>query len=123
EGTCQPTGGNTWQPTIAPDQVGNVPPPQGPLAYPTVGYSYLYDENGHSLPNGKAPIEVDPQSGRLSYRYDNLAPGIYQLKAFVGYKGKDSLSRVYNMILAPNTQTLDDSITFQLKASDAFCSF
>jgi hypothetical protein len=45
------------------------------------------------LPNGRgqAPIHRDPQTDKLSYHVSDLAPGIYQLGAFVAYKGDVSI--------------------------------
>jgi len=119
EGDCVPTGGNTWQSTLPQENAAAVPPPSGPVTYPTVGYAYLYDQNGNTFANNKASISVDSQSGRLSYHFDNLAPGIYQMRAFVGYKGNDNVSRVYDRIFDPNTQTADTAISFTLKPSDS----
>jgi hypothetical protein len=122
EGQCVPTAGNSWKKTIGQEGSADIPPPSGPLAYPTVGYVYLYDQSGNVLPNGKAPIQVEAQSGNLTYHFDNMAPGIYQMKAFVGYKGSDGVSRSYSMIFNPYTQTADDVKTFQLKPSDSLGS-
>lgn len=116
EGDCVPLVGS-FQNTVPQENAATIPPPSGPLAYPTVGYTYLYDQNGNTLPNTKAPITVDPASGRLSYHYDKLAPGTYQMRAFVGYKGDDGASRSYSMIFDPNTQTADDVISFKLDPS------
>src|SRR4029450_3344597 len=71
-GDCVPSGGNTWLNSMDESQVGDVRPPQGPLNYPTVGYAYLYDQNKNLLPNGKgkAPIQVDPSSGKLIYQFN-----------------------------------------------------
>jgi hypothetical protein len=119
EGNCVPAGGNTWQSTLPQESAAAVPPPSGPVTYPTVGYVYLYDQNGNTLPNGKAPISVDSQTGRLSYHFDNMAPGIYQMRAFVGYKGTDNVSRIYDQIFDPNLQTTASSTSFSLQPSDS----
>jgi hypothetical protein len=116
-GTCVPAGGNSWADTMTDTQVGDVTPP---LTFPTVGTVYLYDQNGHALPNGQgqAPIQVNPQSGKLVYHFDNLAPGTYQLKAFVAYKGSDDLSRIYDQIFNQNTATSDNQMTFSISGSN-----
>lgn len=116
EGDCVPLVGS-FQNTVPQENAATIPPPYGPLAYPTVGYAYLYDQNGNTLPNTKAPITVDAASGRLSYHYDNLAPGTYQMRAFVGYKGDDGASRSYSQIYDWNTNTADDVISFKLDPS------
>jgi len=116
-GDCVPAGGNTWATTMTDTQVGDVAPPQGPLTFPTVGTAYLYDQNGNVVPNGQAPIQVNPQSGNLSYHFDNLTAGTYQIRAFVGFRGSDDVSRIYDQIYNPNTATTDTALTFQLNAS------
>lgn len=120
-GPCVPLGGNIWMNTLAAEDAGTVAPPQGPLAYPTVGYVYLRDQAGNPLANGKgkAPVVVDPQTGRLSYHFNDLAPGTYQMEAFVAYKGEDDLTRIYKMIFDPKTQTADTTHTFQLGPSSS----
>jgi hypothetical protein len=110
---CIPAGGNVWQSTVPQERAASIPPPLGPLVYPTVGRVYLRDQNGNRLPAGpgSAPISVDAQTGRLTYRFDNLAPGIYQLSGFVVYKGDDGITRVYAAVFDPNTQTTSASRT------------
>lgn len=117
-GQCIPAGGAIWMNTMPPERVGAVPPPVGPLVYPTVGYIYLRDKNGNPLPNGpnRAPIVADAQTGRLMYRFNNLAPGTYLMMGFVAYKGDDGVSRIYTAIFDPNTQTLSHTSTFHLPA-------
>jgi hypothetical protein len=120
-GTCVPAGGNSWLNTIDDSQAGDVAPPQGPLTFPVVGTAYLYDQNGNVLPNGKgqAPIMVDSQSGKLIYRFNDLTPGAYKIRAFVSYKGKDGESRIYDQLYNPNTATADTALSFQLAPSNA----
>jgi hypothetical protein len=119
-GDCVPSGGNTWENTMDESEVGDVRPPQGPVSYPTVGYAYLYDQNKNLLPNGKgkAPIMVDPSSGKLVYQFNDLTPGTYILEAFVGYRGEDDISRIYRNIFNPNTAIVDTSYTFQLSPAN-----
>jgi hypothetical protein len=120
-GTCVPAGGNSWLSTIDDSEVGDVGSPWGPLTFPTVGTAYLYDQNSNVLPGGKgqAPIQVDSQSGRLIYRFNDLTPGTYKIRAFVAYKGKDGESRIYDQLYNPNTATTDTALTFQLAPSNA----
>ena len=88
---------------MAEENMGNNP--QQPHDYPTVGYVYLYDQNGNPLPSGqdKLPITVDDQSGVLTYNVSNIAPGSYTMKAFVDYIGEDGVSRTYNLFTDQNT--------------------
>ena len=118
-GDCVPDGGNTWEQTMQEGQVGSVGPPQGPLSFPTVGTVYIYDQNGNLLPSGKgkAPIQVNPESGLLIYHFDDLTPGTYQMRAFVGYKGEDDISHIYDQIYNPNTALIDTSLTFTIDPS------
>ena len=117
-GPCQPAKvvGDGWQYTIAQENAAEL----SGLTYPIVGYVFLYDQSGNPLPNGKnkAPIQVDAQSGNLIYQFSDLAPGTYQMEAYVGYKGADGISRVYQLIFNPNTQTSDTRITFNIDPSE-----
>jgi Flp pilus assembly protein TadG len=121
QGDCIPTGGNTWERTMESSEVGDVAPPQGPLAYPTVGKVYLKDQNGQALPNGTGvrEIQLDPTSGNMIYKFDNIAPGTYQMEAFVAYRGSDDVSRSYRLIYNRNTGTSDTSWTFNVNPSGA----
>jgi hypothetical protein len=118
-GNCVPSGGTTFLNTITDDRVGTVGS-VGPQTYPTVGYVYLYDNNGNPLPAGKdkAPIMVDPQTGTLSYRFSDLTPNTtYQMAAFVAYEGDDTISRSYDQIFNPNLQSTDTRRSFTLQSA------
>jgi hypothetical protein len=120
EGDCIPTGGDSWERTMTDAQVGDVAPPQGPLTYPVVGKVYLTNQDGRPLPNGGVGlIQVNAQSGNMVYRFDNLAPGTYQMEAFVAYRGNDNVSRPYRLIWNRHTGTLDTSWTFTVNPSSA----
>jgi plastocyanin len=115
-GTCMPAGGNTWVGQIDAQHTATLPPPYT-LPSGVFGYAYLYDENGVALPGSqhKLPITHDPGSGLLTFGLpasQGLAPGAYMLNAFAGYKGEDAISRIYNVIFNPATETSDTSITF-----------
>ena len=116
-GTCVPAGGNQFINKVTEENIGDVPPPNGPLSYPTVGYVYLYDQNGNALPNGKgkAPIQVDAQTGVLTYHFNDLPTGTYTMRAFVGYRGDDDASRVYDLIYDPNTGSSTTTTSFTLQ--------
>lgn len=116
-GTCVPTDGIRFINKIQEENVGDVPPPSGPVSYPTVGYVYLYDQNGSALPNGrgKAPIQIDAETGALTYRFNDLPTGTYTMRAFVGYRGADDLSRIYDLIYDPNTGSSATTTSFTLQ--------
>ncbi len=97
---------------------------RGTLGFPTVGYATLKDENGGTLPDGKgtAPIQIDPESGKLFYRFDNLTPGIYQMSAFIAYKGKDGISHEYDQIYNESTALADTTQTIIVDAAEALSS-
>jgi hypothetical protein len=120
EGTCVPKMA-TWEQTMDEAEVGNHNPA---VTYPTVGYVYLTTENGGALPNGqgKAPIQVNPESGRLFYRVDGLPPGTYQLRASLAYKGEDNTSRIYSVIYSKVTETSDTSTTIIVDPTKALGS-
>ena len=87
-----------------------------------LGYVYLYDENGAALPAGqnKLPIVHDPGSGLLTFELpasQGLSPGTYQLSAFAGYKGEDDVSRIYNGLFNPDTETIDTGQSFTVDPS------
>jgi hypothetical protein len=114
---CVPAGGSSWTDQI---DAAHTPVFQPPFALPsdTFGYVYLYDQQGNPLPAGQhqLPITHDLTTGKLSFRLSadqGLAPGVYQLRAFAGYKGEDSVSRVYNWITGTNAQ----SQTFQIAST------
>jgi hypothetical protein len=119
-----PAGGDQWVSQIDAQHTGTFhpPPPNG-----VHGYVYLYDENGVALPAGqnKLPITHDPASGLLTFELSasqGLAPGTYQLHAFTSYKGDDGVSRIYNGIFNPNTETIDTGQSFTVDSSGAIGS-
>jgi plastocyanin len=121
---CEPAGGDQWVSQIDAEHTGTFhpPPPNG-----VHGYVYLYDENGVALPAGqnKLPIVHDPASGLLTFQLSasqGLAPGTYQLHAFTSYKGDDGVSRIYNGIFNPETETIDTGQSFTVDSSGAIGS-
>jgi hypothetical protein len=116
-GDCIPDGGNVFEKTMKEEQVGVVP--TDPLSFPVVGYATLKTSNGGTLPNGKVQIRVDTNTGKLMYAYNDLAPGTYQLTAFVGFKGEDNISRIYSQIFNPATETTDTALTINVDPSTA----
>ncbi|KAB8139923.1 VWA domain-containing protein [Chloroflexia bacterium SDU3-3] len=51
---------------------------------------------------GESAITADPQTGQLRYSFSNIPDGDYLVRASVGYKSEDGISRVYQSVgLAP----------------------
>jgi hypothetical protein len=116
-GDCVPRGGDVWSDMIDVSRIGDVPPVfGGPLGDTVVGYLYLRDQDGNPLPNGryKIPIRRDPQTDKLSYHVDDLAPGTYRILGFVAYRGDDDVSRVYRLIFERDKQLLSQETSFTL---------
>lgn len=92
------------------------------LSADVLGYVYLYDQNEQPLPTDKGilPIRQD-EKGVLSFSVPpekGLAPGTYIMKAYVGYKGKDGVSRQYDSIIDQSTLKPLASWSFVLTPSD-----
>jgi hypothetical protein len=122
-GDCIPAGGNQWVDQIDAQHTPSFPPPNT-LPDGVFGYVYLYDENGLPLPDGQhtLPLVQDPLSGTLIFELpqsQGLAPGVYQLQAFAGYKGEDGVSRVYDGLFDPNTELINTSQVFVFDPSSA----
>jgi hypothetical protein len=122
EGDCVPMGGVAFEQTMKESQVGTSS--KGTLSFPTVGYVTLKDENGGVLPNGKgtAPIRVDPETGKLVYRFDSLTPGVYQMSAWVAYKGEDKVSHDYDQIFDRQTELASTTQPLIIDESEALGS-
>jgi hypothetical protein len=120
-GACVPLD-SQYTNKLAEENMGNNP--QQPHNYPTVGYVYLYDQNGNALPSGqdKLPITVDDQSGVLTYNVSGIAPGSYTMKAFVDYIGADGVSRTYNLFTDQNTGSTSQIIPLTIPASSGLSS-
>jgi hypothetical protein len=116
-GTCVPQV-DKWQNTIAPENAANIPNYLSAADYPVVGRVFLKNENG-TQSIAQADIKVDAQTGTLSYSFGQVAPGIYQIQAFVGYVGPDDIGRPYGLIFNTSTETLDGSTVFELQASQS----
>ncbi|MFL5806734.1 MAG: pilus assembly protein TadG-related protein [Roseiflexaceae bacterium] len=122
QGNCVPLGGTAFEQFMKENEIGTSN--RGTLGFPTVGYATLKDENGGTLPDGKgtAPIQIDTESGKLFYRFDNLTPGIYQMSAFIAYKGKDGISHEYDQIYNESTALADTTQTIIVDAAEALSS-
>jgi hypothetical protein len=111
DGTCQPIV-EDWTNRIDPDHAADgIPPPQT-VIYPTVGYMYLYDQTDTPLPDGRGKIRIyqDAQVNHLRYMAQDLLPGRYIARAYVGYKGNDAVTRVYTRLFDSNTGQAYESI-------------
>jgi hypothetical protein len=118
-GDCVPVV-KPWENEIKEEQVGDVAPRDGgPLTYPTVGKAYLYDQNGNVLPGGKGVANITANGESLSFLFNDLTPGTYQLRAFVAYRGEDDISRIYKQIYNPNTSSIDNTITVNVDPTNA----
>lgn len=117
-GQCSPQGGTDWENTIAQENAADIPGSLRAADYPTVGRIFMYNESGTQLV-AQTDIKVDAQTGRLSYSFGEVAPGIYQIKAFVGYLGPDDKARPYKLIFNSSTETASDSTVFELQASQS----
>lgn len=83
----------------------------------TFGYVTLHDSDGERLPGaqGRLSIRHDPTTGALRFSLpaeQGLAPGTYQLEAFVAYKGPDSTDRRYNWLSNTTDSTGQERLTF-----------
>jgi hypothetical protein len=116
-GTCVPQVGK-WENTIASENAADISGYLSAADYPVVGKVYLKNENGTQT-IAQTDIKVDAQTGTLSYSFGQVAPGIYQIQAYVGYRGPDDISLPYGLIFNRSTETLDSSTVFELQASQS----
>jgi hypothetical protein len=115
-GNCQAVV-EDWTDHIAPNHAADGLPPPYTLVYPTVGYLFLYDQNGTALPGGHAKnaIYQDAQLGRVTFLVQDLPPGTYIARAFIGYKGNDAVARVYDRFFNSTPGNESDTIIFTIE--------
>jgi len=125
--TCLPAGGTGFEGKVDPANTVTDTATRNSFSLPAdtsvYGYVYLKDAYGQTLKT--APIKADPNSnGQLSFAFDTLTPGTYQLEAYVVYKGNDDptpIARKYASILFPNLSH-DTARTFNLAPSQTLNS-
>ncbi|HEU5102980.1 MAG TPA: hypothetical protein VFU22_28350, partial [Roseiflexaceae bacterium] len=125
--TCIPAGGTAFTGKIDAKNTVTDTGTRNAFSLPAdtsvYGYVYLKDAYGQTLKT--APIKPDVNAnGQLSYSFDSLTPGTYQLEAYVVYKGDDEptpIARKYSSILFPNLSH-DTAYTFNLSPSQTLNS-
>jgi hypothetical protein len=86
--------------------------------YPIVGAVSLFDEDGNPVPGRSTfPIVYDTQLGRAIYKVRGVPPGIYGLQAFVGYKGADAVTRIYEVLYSPDSAMSIQMLTVPIVSS------
>jgi hypothetical protein len=115
--------GSGYVDSIQPQHYAELLPPYDTPAG-VYGYMYLYDANGQPLPpeQHKVPVvqEMIGGSSRLTWSLPpehGLAPGNYIATAWIGYKGDDGVSRVYDTFLDPTTKIYVKSMPFVVRPS------
>jgi hypothetical protein len=97
-GECKAAKG-TRTDTMSANTVATNPGGFDGLTQSTVGYVYLTHNDSNQV---IAPVEItaDPQSRKLRYRVEELPPGTYTMKAFVGHRPvEDNTSRSYDLFV------------------------
>src|SRR6185436_6367883 len=71
------------------------------------------------------PIQRDLSTGKISFlipppdaNNPGIAPGVYEVAAYAGYKGNDTISRMYDWFIDPATLEGAPRMTFALTPSD-----
>ena len=109
--TCSRAGGSQYVTTIdaahAPESL-----PEG-----VYGYASLFTSSGTTLLT-RVPITHDQVSGELSYRFDALPPGDYQVSADVAYRGDDGVTRHYDS-LSTNKFSFSTRLPFSVVGTSA----
>jgi len=122
--TCIPAGGNQWVNTV---DAAHLPDPSTfpNLSDTVVGYTYIYQANS-ATPLLTLPIQRDPATDKISFLLPppdqahpnaGIAPGTYEMMAYVGYKGNDQISRQYDWFINQSTLTGASRITFSVTSS------
>ncbi|HWQ15910.1 MAG TPA: pilus assembly protein TadG-related protein [Roseiflexaceae bacterium] len=103
-------GKGTQTNTMSSDTSASSAFPQ--LPYPKVGEVYLtHNETGQQF---TAAITASGPDGKLGYVVENLPPGAYTLKAWIGHKpAEDETARVYDLFVntTPSSQQVSVSVT------------
>jgi hypothetical protein len=122
--TCTPRGGDTWVDQIDAAHTPASPPAPGGGVF---GYTYIYDVIS-GVPRFTLPILHDPSTGRLGFAIPppdpgnpsgGIAPGTYEMEAYIDYKGNDGITRQYDYFINPNSLSEAHRITFSVTAASA----
>ena len=116
EQVCVPTSGDPVD-RVREEYLVDDPAAFGLPDSDTLGYVTLRDDNGDLLSGeqGRLPIRHDPTTGALRFSLpaeQGLAPGTYQLEAFVAYKGPDGADRRYDWLSNATDSTGQERLTF-----------
>ncbi|NJM06313.1 hypothetical protein HC891_09135 [Candidatus Gracilibacteria bacterium] len=111
-GACQPVLGAEINTIPAARAI-----PQPGLTYPQVGEVVLR----RGTQTYRAPVTA-AADGSLSYRFTagSLPPGLYLLSAYIGYRGDDTVGRVYTDTLDPQQADVVAEIPVTVPASGGY---
>ncbi len=85
----------TWVDRIDPERV---PDPQALPGVDATTFGVVTAYGWDGLPVASAPIQADPDSGALVYRFEGLHQSTYTLRAWIGYRSSDGVTRRYRLI-------------------------
>ncbi len=118
---CVPSGGYTWLDRIDAAHTPASPPAPGNGVF---GYAYIYDVGG-GIPKFTLPIQHDGSTGALGFAIpppdsgnpsSGIAPGNYEMAAYVDYKGNDGITRQYDYFRTPSLDEVH-RITFSVTSA------
>jgi hypothetical protein len=121
---CTPAGGNQWVDSIDPAHLPDLSIFPN-LSDTVVGYTYIYQVNSVT-PLVTLPIQRDPASSKISFLLPppdqdhpnaGIAPGTYEMMAYVGYKGNDQIPRQYDYFNNPSSLNPASRIMFTITSS------
>jgi hypothetical protein len=117
DGVCEGHAGD-WTSAIDPAHAPDSARLPAEVGYPIVGAVSIFDEDGNPVPGRSTfPIVYDTQLGRAIYKVRGLPPGIYGLQAFVGYKGEDAVTRIYEVLYSPDIAVSIQMLTVPIVSS------
>jgi hypothetical protein len=117
DGICEGHAGD-WTSAIDPAHAPDSARLPVDVDYPIVGAVSIFDQDGNPVPGHNTfPIVYDTQLGRATYKLRGLPPGIYGLQAFVGYKGADAVTRIYELLYSPDSAVSVQMLTVPIVSS------
>jgi hypothetical protein len=117
DGVCEGHAGD-WTSAIDPAHAPDGARLPADVDYPIVGAVSIFDEDGNPVPGHSTfPIVYDTQLGRATYKVRGLPPGIYRLQAFVGYKGADAVTRIYEVLYSSDSAVSVQMLTVPIVSS------